>query len=161
MAYHINIHLNAQQELEQAALYYCTFRKRKPIQFIANLESAFTQLTLNPFKPLRYKSARAIRLEEFPFALYYTVHEQEKQVIIHSCLQDLRNPRRKKLKALGKTHAMVPPDKAFIFDTPAPFAIPKIRERKTLRAISRRSSEVCRGNTLAASAEYTGNAGIS
>ena len=94
MEYRINLDERARQEIAQAIQYYLTFRKRGPAHFISDLENAIDQLKANPYKAPRYKNARAIRLPEFPFALYFTVNESNKTATIHACFQDFRNPRR-------------------------------------------------------------------
>jgi hypothetical protein len=130
MEYRIKLNVLAQQELEQALLYFFTFRKTNPANFMADLENALAQLARNPFKALRYKSVRVIRLQEFPFALYFTVHEYEKQVTIQSCFQDFRNPKRKQLTVLTNPAFDALNNDGWHFTSLKPFTVHKARERK-------------------------------
>lgn len=98
MVYQIKISPFAQDEIEQA-LDYCYLHHRDgPAHFLEDMENAYYQLSKNPWRPPRYKKVRSIRLEKYPFALYFIIDEKEKQVNILSCFQDFRNPRRKSVR---------------------------------------------------------------
>jgi toxin ParE1/3/4 len=98
MVYQIKISPLAQDEIE-LALDFCFLSHRDgPAHFLEDMEHAYGQLSTNPWKPIRYKTVRSIRLEKCPFVLYFLIVEKEKLVQILSCFQDFRNPRRKSVR---------------------------------------------------------------
>ena len=90
--YKIVVSPRTQREIETAIDYYVQNSADAPAKFIGSLKDAYAELSINPFKRLRYKNIRAIQLNKFPFLLYYLVNSFQKTVLILSCFHNKRNP---------------------------------------------------------------------
>ncbi len=93
--YKILISPRTQIEIENAIDYYVLNSNDAPAKFIKSLEEVYLQISINPFKRVRYKSIRAIRLDKFPFALYFTINNKDKTVLILSCFHHKRSPEKR------------------------------------------------------------------
>ena len=92
MAFSVLVSARTQQEIENAIDYYAKYSEDAPANFITSLKYAYQQLSINPFQRLRYKSIRAIKLNKFPFSLYFTLNKKTKTVKVLSCFHNKRNP---------------------------------------------------------------------
>jgi plasmid stabilization system protein ParE len=92
MAYNIIVSPRTLQEIEAAVDYYALHSVDAPKNFIDNLMKAYNKLEENPYKRLRYKNIRAIRLEKFPYLLYFVLNKKESTVLVLSCFHDKQNP---------------------------------------------------------------------
>lgn len=89
MAYKIVITLRAQIEIEDAFDFYATKSAVAPAEFIAEIEEAYSRLSLNPFYLVRYKNLRTLSLKKFPFLLIYLIEDDT--VIIKACFHTSKN----------------------------------------------------------------------
>jgi plasmid stabilization system protein ParE len=92
MAYKIIVSLRAQKEIENAIDYYALYSVNAPTNFITALKEAYETLETNPFFRVRYKNVRALNLRRFPYALYFTIKENQNIVQVLSCFHNKRNP---------------------------------------------------------------------
>ena len=84
-----------QKEIENAIDYYILNSVIAPSKFIESISKAYLNISINPYKRLRYKNVRAIQLNHFPFALYFTVNNSLKIVFVISCFHNKRNPEKR------------------------------------------------------------------
>jgi toxin ParE1/3/4 len=92
MIYKIIVSLRAQKEIENAIDYYAMYSKDAPLNFVLSLKDCYTLLETSPFFRVRYKNIRAVKLERFPYSLFYIVNENNKQIRVLSCFHNKRNP---------------------------------------------------------------------
>jgi len=92
MTYKVLVSARTQLEIENAIDYYAENSEDAPASFIASLKEAYHQLSITPFQRLRYKSIRAVKINKFPFSLYFTLNKTTKTVKILSCFHNKRNP---------------------------------------------------------------------
>ncbi|NJM94055.1 MAG: type II toxin-antitoxin system RelE/ParE family toxin [Cytophagales bacterium] len=95
MDYKISLSTRAQEEIEKAIDYYSLYSNDAPKHFITSLTQAYATLEKNPFFSLRYKNIRALRLNRFPYLLYYVIDENQKTLRILSCFHAKRNPNKR------------------------------------------------------------------
>jgi toxin ParE1/3/4 len=95
MAYKVILSPRAQKEIENAIDYYASNSTNAPQNFIASLNNCYSQLAINPFSRLRYRSVRSLKLQKFPFSLYFVIHESKNTVKVLSCFHDKRDPARR------------------------------------------------------------------
>jgi toxin ParE1/3/4 len=92
MVYSITVSPRAQKEIENAIDYYALYSDDAPEKFVQSLRAAFDTLAENPFCRFRYKNVRSIKLNRFPYSLYFTLDEVQYIVKILSCFHNKRNP---------------------------------------------------------------------
>ena len=92
MAYKVVVSPRVQKEVENAIDYYALYSTNAPAAFIARLNEAYSALAVNPFFGLRYKNIRSLKLNTFPYSLFYTVNEQQNIVRVLSCFHNKRDP---------------------------------------------------------------------
>ncbi len=95
MAYKITVSPRAQKEIENAIDYYVLYSNDAPLYFVTQLIVSYEALALNPFYMVRYKNIRSLKLNKFPYSLYFTVDEKQNTVKILSCFQNRRNPHKR------------------------------------------------------------------
>jgi toxin ParE1/3/4 len=95
MAYKIIVSPRALKEIENAIDYYALYSVDAPKNFIASLQYTYNSLSISPFYRIRYKNIRALKINKFPYSLYYTINEEKLTVKILSCFHNKRNLRRK------------------------------------------------------------------
>ncbi len=95
MAYRIIVSPRAQEEIENAIDFYSLHSKKAPLDFITSLKDCYNTLKINPFYQVQYKSIRSLKLNKFPYSLYFTLNEESKTIKILACFQNQQNPRRR------------------------------------------------------------------
>jgi toxin ParE1/3/4 len=95
MAYKIIVSPRAQKEIENAIDYYLLYSTDASIYFITILKDAYNSLETNPFFRLRYKNIRSLKINKFPYSLYFTVNEAQNTVRVLSCFNNKRNPNKR------------------------------------------------------------------
>lgn len=95
MAYKVIISPRAQKEIENAIDYYALYSSNAPLNFITSLQDAYSTLKDNPFFRVRYKNIRALKIERFPYSLYFVINEDKNTIRILSCFHNKRNPNRR------------------------------------------------------------------
>ncbi len=95
MAYKIIVSPRAQMEIENAIDYYAMYSSNAPLSFINLLKDTYHSLENNPFFSVRYKDIRALKINKFPYSLYYTVNETQNTVRVLSCFHNKRNPNKR------------------------------------------------------------------
>lgn len=92
MAYEVRVSPHAQIEIDEALEYYAFRSEQAPRLFLASLAKACESFAIQPHLRKQYKEVRAINLQRFPFALYFTIDETEQLVYVLSCFHFKRNP---------------------------------------------------------------------
>jgi toxin ParE1/3/4 len=95
MAYKIIVSPKAQKEIENAIDYYALYSSNAPKSFIYLLKDAYATLETNPFFSLRYKNIRSLKINKFPYSLYFTINEIQNTVRVLSCFHNKRNPNKR------------------------------------------------------------------
>ena len=84
----------AQKEIIDAIDFYVLHSISTPQLFILELQKSYKSLSLNPFFRIRYKNIRALKLNNYPYSLFFVVNETSKIIKIISCFHNKRNPKR-------------------------------------------------------------------
>lgn len=95
MAYKIIVSPKAQKEIENAIDYYALYSSNAPKSFINILKDTYRSLENNPFFSVRYKNIRALKINKFPYSLYFVIDETQNSVRILSCFHNKRNPNKR------------------------------------------------------------------
>jgi toxin ParE1/3/4 len=92
MAYNIIVSPRAQKEIETAIEYYALHSRNATLHFIEALKNTYATLEINPFFRVRYKNIMALKINRFPYLLYFFVEENKNIVRVLSCFHSKRNP---------------------------------------------------------------------
>jgi len=92
MAYKIIVSPRAQKEIENAIDYYLLYSINAPINFITILQHTYKSLVINPFYVVRFKNIRSLKINKFPYSLYFVINEKQNTVKVLSCFHNKRNP---------------------------------------------------------------------
>jgi plasmid stabilization system protein ParE len=95
MAYKIIVSPRAQKEIENAIDFYALYSENAPEKFILALKHSYKALAINPFFTVFYKNIRGLKIEKFPYSLYFTINEELNTVKVLSCFHNKRNPRKR------------------------------------------------------------------
>ena len=95
MGYKIFVSPSAQKEIENAIDYYALYSADAPVNFIAELKETYKILETNPFFRVRYKNVRSLKLNRFPYSLYFVINQSKNTINILSCFHNNRNPDRR------------------------------------------------------------------
>jgi toxin ParE1/3/4 len=96
MACRVIVSSRAQKEIENAIDFYALYSVNAPSKFIASLNETYNSITENTniFR-VRYKNIRALKLNKFPYALYFNVNQTQNLVRVLSCFHSNRNPEKR------------------------------------------------------------------
>lgn len=94
MAYKIIVSTRAQKEIENAIDYYAIYNQALPKKFILSLENTYSILEINPFFKVRYNNIRSLKINKYPYSLYFIVNEESFTVRILSCFHNKRDPKK-------------------------------------------------------------------
>ena len=92
MAYKIIVSPLAQIEIEDAIDYYALNSASVVKNFIIRIKETYHSLAINPFFKVQYKNVRALKINKFPYAIYFVINETENTVRILSCFHHKKNP---------------------------------------------------------------------
>ena len=92
MAYKIIVSPRAQKEIENAIDYYLLYSADAPLNFITLLQDCYTTLATSPFFRIRYKNVRSLKIQKFPYSLFFVINEDQNTVKVLSCFHNKRNP---------------------------------------------------------------------
>lgn len=95
MVYKIIVSPRTQKEIENAIDYYALYSSNAPQSFIHLLKDTYTTLETNPFYSVRYKNIRALKINKFPYSLYFVINEPQQMVRVLSCFHNKRNPNKR------------------------------------------------------------------
>jgi len=95
MAYKLIVSPRAQKEIENAIDYYALYSSNAPQSFINLLKDAYLALESNPFFGLVYNDIRALKINKFPYSLYFVINETKNTVKIVTCFHHKRNPNKR------------------------------------------------------------------
>jgi len=95
MAYKIIVSPRAQKEIENAIDYYALYSSNAPRSFINLLKDTYTTLESNPSFSVQYKNIRALKINKFPYSLYFVINETQNTVRILSCFHNKKNPNKR------------------------------------------------------------------
>ncbi|MDP2385908.1 MAG: type II toxin-antitoxin system RelE/ParE family toxin [Bacteroidota bacterium] len=84
MGYKIRIQPKVYFDVENAYLYYSISSLGVAEKFYKEFNSALDIIKSNPFFQIRYKSYRSLKLNNFPYSIYYEVDESEKMVTCYA-----------------------------------------------------------------------------
>jgi toxin ParE1/3/4 len=93
MGYKILFSVRAEEEFNNAHDYYIEKSFQAGENFSDRFIEAINKLDKNPYQRLRYKDVRSIKLEKYPFTLFYQFNEEKGSIKILSCFHDKRNPK--------------------------------------------------------------------
>jgi toxin ParE1/3/4 len=92
MGYKVIVSPRAQIEIEDAIDYYSIYSKEAPQNFINFLKLAYNTLEINPKYTVLYKNIRALKIQKFPYSLFFIIDEKNLKVRVLSCFHNKRNP---------------------------------------------------------------------
>ena len=95
MAYKLIVSVRAQQEIENAIDYYTRRSTVAPSLFIDSLSRAYRLLEMNPFFGVQYKKVHVLKINRFPYSLYFTIDEQRELVKVLACFHNKLNPKKR------------------------------------------------------------------
>ena len=82
----------AEAEIDQAKEWYLNQSRRAAERFRESVDLALETIAFNPEQyQIVYRDTRHVLLDEFPYALFYTVTET--QVTVVSCFHTARDPK--------------------------------------------------------------------
>lgn len=91
--YKVVINKKAQNQIENAAIWYSIKQKGLESRFLDEIDNAVVILRLNLFFAVRYANIRSILLKNFPFLLFYTIKYTHNTVKIIAVLHAHSNPK--------------------------------------------------------------------
>lgn len=94
MTYKIIVSTRAQKEIENAIDYYAIYNQALPKEFILSLEKTYSILEINPFFKVRYNNIRSLKVNKYPYSLYFIINEENFTVRILSCFHNKRDPKK-------------------------------------------------------------------
>ncbi len=77
MGYNLIVSPRAQKEIENAIDYYALYSIDTPRNFIIAIKEAYGIIATNPFFAVRYKNIRGLKLNKFPYSLYFIINEKK------------------------------------------------------------------------------------
>ncbi len=92
MKYKILFSLRAEKEFDEVLEYYIDNSFQSGENFSRRFIKAINKLDTNSDQRLRYKEVRSIKLEKYPFTLFYKFNKEKGLIKILSCFHDKRNP---------------------------------------------------------------------
>ena len=93
MSYNIVISEIAQMDIEDATGYYEVRRKGLSRLFLLSIKDTFLLISRNPLMYAKiYKEIRRAVTKKFPYAIFYKINNQDKEVVIYRILSTYRNP---------------------------------------------------------------------
>jgi toxin ParE1/3/4 len=95
MAYKIIISPRTQKEVENAIDYYSALSDDAPLNFVQSIKDTFDSLSINPFFRIRYKNVRALKIDRFPYSIYFVINKNEQIVRVLSCFHNKLNPNKR------------------------------------------------------------------
>jgi plasmid stabilization system protein ParE len=91
-AYKIIVSPKAQIEIEKIVNYYSEKSEKAPLDFIISLENSYNLLKINPFFRIRYRNVRALKINKFPYSLFFVIEKEKSIIRVLSCFHNKRNP---------------------------------------------------------------------
>lgn len=95
MAYKIIVSPRTQKEVENAIDYYSSLSDDAPLNFVQAVKETFDSLSVNPFFRIRYKNVRALKINKFPYSIYFVINKNEQIVRVLSCFHNKLNPNKR------------------------------------------------------------------
>ncbi|WP_445455352.1 type II toxin-antitoxin system RelE/ParE family toxin [Flavobacterium sp. HNIBRBA15423] len=94
MVFDLIISKRAQFEIENAVEYHAEININLASKFYIQLDSAYQNITVNPYYQKRYKNFRGITITNFPFILFFIIEEKQQQIKILSCFHTSRDSKK-------------------------------------------------------------------
>ncbi len=93
MQYNVVVKQEAELDLDEAINWYENQRDGLGIDFLLHFEESLIFVRNNPYSsPKVLLEYRKIRLNKFPYLIYYTVNEQKRNIDVYAVLHTSRNP---------------------------------------------------------------------
>lgn len=92
MGFKIVISHSAELDLTEAYSHYATLSFKTLQHFDKELQESFKALEINPFYKLRYKKIRALPVKNFPYLIFFTLDESNRNVEIRGVFNTHQNP---------------------------------------------------------------------
>lgn len=92
LIYSVVVSPKAQKEIEEILNYYTEKSEVVPANFIKALRFSYHLLSINPYFRVRYKNIRVLKINKFPYSLYFVINRNKCSVRILSCFHNKRNP---------------------------------------------------------------------
>lgn len=90
--YKILVSPRAQIEIEGAIAHYQSLSKQAPSNFIQSLKDCYVRLKTNPNYAISYKQIRSVKINKFPYSLFYIIKYETKTIEVLSCFHNKRSP---------------------------------------------------------------------
>lgn len=87
----IKISLKAQEEIENAEIFYQNISLKLADKYISTIIKTYNLLEKNPYFNIRYKNYRAVSISQFPYLLFFEIDELNQIVYILSCFHTSQN----------------------------------------------------------------------
>ena len=94
MDFKIIVSKKAQKEIENALDYYSEINLTLSKRFYLALEETYSKIYTNPYYQIRYNNYRAIKINKFPFLLFFTIEETTNSIKILSCFHTSKSTRK-------------------------------------------------------------------
>lgn len=93
MTYFVEISEAAEDDIEEAFLWYEDQKNNLGYSFEDHVNKAVDSIQNNPLKTqIRYSNTRVFFLKKFPFGIHFQVNEQEKFILIVAVFHTSRDP---------------------------------------------------------------------
>ncbi|MCP5502203.1 MAG: type II toxin-antitoxin system RelE/ParE family toxin [Leptospiraceae bacterium] len=91
--YKILLSPEAEMDIEEAVEWYENQKETLGLEFAMDFENALKFLYSNPkLYAIIYKEVRNVLLKKFPYAIFYVIKEEKKEVQIFAVVHEKRNP---------------------------------------------------------------------
>jgi plasmid stabilization system protein ParE len=94
MAFEIRFSPRAVIEIEEALNFYLLRSESAASNFTLNLNRTISLLERYPFFLVVYKNIRAIKIKNYPYRLFYTFDENNREIEILACFHTSQNPKK-------------------------------------------------------------------
>jgi len=96
MLYRVVIEPQAAEDMQGAINYYDALQIGLGERFYNALSEYIDALSSNPFYQIRYKTARAITIKQFPYyQIIFTVAEESKTIYVNAVFNCAQNPEKR------------------------------------------------------------------
>ena len=91
MSYNVKLVADAKNDFAEAYSYYLKISRKIATNFGKEVKYAIEHLSINPFFEIRTQNYRAIPLKNFPYIIFFEVHETHKEVKVIAIFNTNRN----------------------------------------------------------------------